>query len=57
MCIRDRIGEDDIASSVPVERVFRPDPATRRIYDGMYAEFVKLHKIEGKMYSRLAKLR
>ncbi|MBP7630919.1 MAG: FGGY-family carbohydrate kinase [Acidimicrobiales bacterium] len=51
------IGEDDIASSVPVERVFRPDPATRRVYDGMYAEFVKLHKLEGKMYSRLAKLR
>ena len=51
------IGEGDIASSVPVERVFRPDPETRRIYDGVYAEFVKLHKIEAKMYSRLAKLR
>jgi len=51
------ISTDDIASLVPVERVFRPDPSTRHVYDAMYAEFLKLHKIEAKMYTRLAKLR
>ena len=51
------IATDDIASLVPVERVFRPDPSTRHVYDAMYAEFLKLHKIEAKMYTRLAKLR
>ena len=48
------IEEGDIASRVPIDRTFTPDPATRRIYDGMYAEFTKLHKIEKGMYARLA---
>lgn len=51
------IGESDIPAAVPIDRVFRPNPTTRRVYDGMHAEFIKLHKIEAKMYSRLAKLR
>ncbi|MCB1027432.1 MAG: hypothetical protein KDB24_06685, partial [Microthrixaceae bacterium] len=51
------IEESDIPAAVPVDRVFRPNSANRRVYDGMYAEFKRLHKIESKMYARLAKLR
>ena len=51
------IEESDIPDAVPVDRVFRPNSANRRVYDGMYAEFKRLHKIESKMYARLAKLR
>lgn len=51
------IDRSDVAGLVTVDRVFRPDPATRRIHDAMHAEFTQLHRIERKMYQRLAKLR
>ena len=47
---------DQIPARVAIERTFRPDPATRAIHDGMHREFTQLHKIERKMYHRIAKL-
>jgi xylulokinase len=51
------IEEGDIASRVPIDRTFTPSPSSRHVYDGMHAEFTKLHKMEKGMYARLAKLR
>ena len=47
---------DQIPARVAIERTFRPDPAARAIHDGMHREFTQLHKIERKMYHRIAKL-
>jgi len=47
----------DIAGRVLVDRTFRPDPSARRIHDAMHREFTQLHKVERKMYHRLAELR
>jgi xylulokinase len=38
---------------VEVDRVFRPDPANREIYDRLYAEFPGLYKAQKGMFKRL----
>lgn len=48
---------DQVAPRVPVEKTFEPDPAAREVHDAMHREFVRLHRIEAKMYRRLAALR
>ena len=46
----------DVAARVRIDKVFRPDPDSRRIHDAMHAEFTRLHKLERGMYRRLAKI-
>ena len=42
---------------VRIDQTFTPDPASRRIHDGLHAEFVRLAKHEKGMAKRLAALR
>ena len=44
---------EDVRALVPVDRVFRPDPAHRASYDRLYAEFPKLYRAQRRMFSRL----
>lgn len=47
------VQHDQIRSLVPVDRVFRPDPATRAVYDRMFAEFPRLHSRNRGIFARL----
>ncbi len=47
------VRRDEVRDLVPVDRVFRPDPATRSTYDAMYLEFPKLHSRNKAMFARL----
>ena len=47
------ISRDRVRELVPVDRVFEPDPATREVYDRLYAEFPGLYKAQRKMFARL----
>jgi xylulokinase len=47
------VSRDEVRNLVPVERTFRPDPATRAAYDRLYAEFPGLYKAQRKMFARL----
>ena len=47
------MGHDEVRGLVPVDRMFRPDPATRSTYDAMYAEFPKLHSRNKAMFAHL----
>ena len=47
------ISRDDVRELVPVDRVFEPDPASRAVYDRLYAEFPGLYKAQRKMFARL----
>ncbi|HEX5822791.1 MAG TPA: FGGY-family carbohydrate kinase [Solirubrobacterales bacterium] len=47
------ISRDRVRDLVPVDRVFEPDPATREVYDRLYAEFPGLYKAQRKMFARL----
>lgn len=51
------IDRSDVPSMASIEETFRPDPAAQRVHGVMHREFVKLHKVERRMYRRLAKLR
>jgi xylulokinase len=44
---------DEIRDLVAVDAVFRPDPATRRVYDRLYREFPKLYARQKGMFRRL----
>jgi xylulokinase len=44
---------DEVHGLVEVDRVFRPDPSTREIYDRLYAEFPGLYKSQKGMFRRL----
>ena len=44
---------DEVRGLVPVDAVFRPDPAHRPTYDRLYAEFPKLYKAQKGMFRRL----
>jgi len=44
---------DDIAAHVEVERVFKPDPAHRRVYDELFEVFLDLHKQNKRIFARL----
>ena len=44
---------DEIASRVPIARVFEPNPDHRRIYDELFEEFVAIYQSNQKIYARL----
>lgn len=48
---------DDIAERTPVARTFAPDPANRRLYDELFAEFVHLYHQNRAIYARLNRRR
>jgi xylulokinase len=43
----------ELRALVTVDRVFEPDPATRAVYDRLYAEMPRLHKAQRGMSRRL----
>jgi xylulokinase len=47
------ITRDQVRELVPVDRVFKPDPANREAYDRLYAEFPGLYRTQRKMFARL----
>ena len=51
------LDQRDLAGRVRIDQTFTPDPASRRIHDGLHAEFVRLAKHEKGMAKRLAALR
>lgn len=48
---------EEVHDLVPVDRVFRPDPTTRVVYDRLYSEFPKLYKAMKPLFSRLNRSR
>jgi xylulokinase len=44
---------DEVADAVPIARAFEPDPASRRVYDTLFAEFVNLYRSTRRIYARL----
>jgi xylulokinase len=44
---------DDISDRVRIVNTYTPNPANRKIYDELFAEFVEIYKREKKMYARL----
>jgi xylulokinase len=50
------LGDVDRANArdyAPVDATFTPDPATRKAYDALYAEFTQLYKAQKDMFHRL----
>lgn len=47
------VAVEDVRTSVPVVAAFEPDPASRGLYDDLYAEFPRLYKAERSMFRRL----
>lgn len=47
------VERSEVRSLVAVDRVFRSTPATREVYDRLFAEFPKLYKAQKGMFSRL----
>lgn len=43
---------EDIPSLVPCDRVYRPDPATAGLYDGLFDAFVGLYRASRRLYRR-----
>lgn len=43
----------EVATLVPVDRVFTPDPAVRETYDRLFAEFPKLYSRNKRMFAHL----
>lgn len=44
---------EEVRSLVTVDRTFTPNPATRDVYDRLFAEFPKLYKAQKAMFGRL----
>ena len=44
---------DDISDRVRIVNTYTPNPANRKIYDELFAEFVEIYKRDKKMYARL----
>ncbi len=44
---------DDISSRVQIANTYQPNPAHRKIYDELFAEFVNLYNANKKIYQRL----
>jgi xylulokinase len=44
---------EQVHGLVEVDRIFRPDPATRATYDRLFAEFPGLYKGQKAMFKRL----
>jgi xylulokinase len=49
------INIDDISKFVEVRETYSPNPANRKIYDGMFKEFRNIYKANRRIYSRLNK--
>jgi xylulokinase len=47
----------DIKKHIKIDRSFTPDPANRRLYDGLFKEFKNLYRQNKKWYARMNKLR
>jgi xylulokinase len=43
----------EVRDTLPVEATFRPDPATREVYDQLYAEFPRLYRAQRRMFGHL----
>jgi xylulokinase len=50
------IGFGDIPDLVQYENTYHPNPANRKIYDGLFKEFVSIYKNNKAMYRRLNKI-
>jgi xylulokinase len=48
-----RTSGDDLGSLARVERVFHPEPANRRVYEPLFAEFLSSYKANRGMFRRL----
>ena len=44
---------DEIPAHVAIQNTFAPNPANRKIYDALFAEFLNLYKANAKIYARL----
>ncbi len=44
---------EDIPSLVRIQKEYQPNPDHRKLYDGMYAEFLQLYKATHAIYGRL----
>lgn len=51
-----RISLQQAAASVPIDRLFRPNPANRDVYDALYAEYRRIHPMVKSMYRRLSRI-
>ena len=47
------VAPGQVRGLVPVDRTFRPDPATRETYDRAFAEFPRLYRAQRPMFHRL----
>jgi xylulokinase len=47
------VARDEVASLVPADRTFTPDPGSRQTYQSMFAEFPRLYRAERHMFHRL----
>jgi xylulokinase len=47
------VDRDEVRGLVRLDGTFRPDPANRRVYDELYAEFTQLYKAQKSMFRRL----
>ena len=46
---------DDIHQHTQIARTYEPDPANRKIYDGLFAEFLNIYESNKKIFARLNK--
>lgn len=51
-----RMSLQQAAASVPIDRLFRPNPANRDVYDALYAEYRRIHPMVKSMYRRLSRI-
>ena len=51
-----RLSLEQAAASVPIDRMFRPNPANRDVYDALYAEYRRIHPMVKSMYRRLSRI-
>jgi xylulokinase len=48
---------EDIGDYITIDKVFKPNPENREIYDEMFEEFKNLYKYNRKFYKKMSKLR
>lgn len=48
-----RLRFDEVPGLVPIAKTWQPDPANRRVYDAMFAEFENVYRSTSKVCSRL----
>ncbi len=47
---------DDLATDVPVERTFHPNPANRAIYDALFEQFTAMYKADKSIHAKLDRI-